>query len=384
MSAPRILLVHLVSNGDCLLATTVARQIKADFPGCHLTWAIGYKCRHVIDNNPDVDDVWSVEYSPSESLHEEVWVRTKAEAERRRREGEFAHVFYTQSFPDNINNFDGTTRSSLFRAYPRRITVPVQPVVRLREQEEARVARFVEEKGLARFANVVLFESSPSSKQSSMTQELALAVAHRIVRERSDTAFVISSHHAFQSSVAGVVDGSPLSYRENAALARSCTLLLGCSSGITWLTTSTAGKRLPTIQFLQSTDTWYTFASVKYDHQHFGLGTDHILETDISTEEQITGAVSRYLAQGGFEGLPRREFAPNIRQLHDLYKMSRGRMDVRRVRRNFAARNGLSNRDEAAFWLGLARIEARRYAGTVARRGATAVRRAMGTERSNA
>ena len=62
MPRERILLVHLIANGDCLMATTVARQIKTDFPGSHLTWAIGYKCRHVIDNNPYVDEIWSVEY----------------------------------------------------------------------------------------------------------------------------------------------------------------------------------------------------------------------------------------------------------------------------------------------------------------------------------
>jgi ADP-heptose:LPS heptosyltransferase len=36
----KIVLVQLFSNGDCLYATAVARQIKADYPGCHLTWAI--------------------------------------------------------------------------------------------------------------------------------------------------------------------------------------------------------------------------------------------------------------------------------------------------------------------------------------------------------
>ncbi|MEQ1577992.1 MAG: hypothetical protein ABL894_10090, partial [Hyphomicrobium sp.] len=56
----RILLGQLGSNGDCLYATTIARQIKKDFPGCHLTWAISSLCTRVLDNNPDVDEVWEV------------------------------------------------------------------------------------------------------------------------------------------------------------------------------------------------------------------------------------------------------------------------------------------------------------------------------------
>jgi hypothetical protein len=56
----RILLGHLASRGDCLYATAIARQIKADYPGCHLTWAIGSMCRAIIDGNPHVDALWKI------------------------------------------------------------------------------------------------------------------------------------------------------------------------------------------------------------------------------------------------------------------------------------------------------------------------------------
>ena len=42
MTPKKIILVQLYSNGDCLYATAVARQIKQDFPGSHLTWAIAH------------------------------------------------------------------------------------------------------------------------------------------------------------------------------------------------------------------------------------------------------------------------------------------------------------------------------------------------------
>ena len=54
----RVLIINLVHNGDCLMTTAVARQLKLDDPDCHITWAISYKCRQVIENNPDIDNIW--------------------------------------------------------------------------------------------------------------------------------------------------------------------------------------------------------------------------------------------------------------------------------------------------------------------------------------
>ena len=53
----KILLVQLFSNGDCLYATAVARQIKSDNPNCELTWAIANFCKDIINLNPFVDKV---------------------------------------------------------------------------------------------------------------------------------------------------------------------------------------------------------------------------------------------------------------------------------------------------------------------------------------
>lgn len=54
-SQKRILLGQLGSYGDCLYATTVARQIKQDFPGSTLTWAVGSMYADVLDQNPHDD-----------------------------------------------------------------------------------------------------------------------------------------------------------------------------------------------------------------------------------------------------------------------------------------------------------------------------------------
>lgn len=339
MQRKRILLVHLISNGDCLMATTIARQIKEDFPGCHLTWAIGYKCRQAIDNNPYVDDIWSVQYTAQELPYDDFWYKTKAVAERRRLAGEFDLVYYTQIVPENCDNFDGTTRTSIFRSYPGRITVPVQPVLRLFEHETAHVRQFAERHELHRYRNVVLFECAPGSYQSFLSPQVALSIANRLVSTRHDTAFILSSLHSFSSANRAVIDGSILSYRENAELSKYCTLLLGCSSGITWLLTSDWAQRLPTIQFLSMTGPWYSFASVKYDHRFLGLDTNHIFETNACTEDGACELLNRYFSRLTFDGLSSFEFAPSDRQIRDLVMMKQGRLNVRRVIRNFTERN---------------------------------------------
>lgn len=339
MPSQRILLVHLISNGDCLMATTVARQIKKDFPGCHLTWAIGYKCRQVIENNPDVDEIWSVDYAPNEYASDVVWHRTKAKAEEQRRQGQFDRIFYTQIFPENFNLFDGTTRTSIFRSYPGKITVPVAPILHLRPEEVERVREFVQQHGLANYRHVVLFECVPASSQSALNLESAVRIAHRVARERADTAFVISSHLRFRTEHPAVVDGSAISFRENAELSKYCSLLLGCSSGITWLLTSSWAKKLPTIQFLSYPELWYSFASVIYDHQHWGLDTSHIVESDLRDEQAITVLVNQCLAQDSVAGLPRSLFLPSPAQILDLVRHVEEQIDVDRVVANFVERN---------------------------------------------
>ena len=369
MAPKKILLVHLVSNGDCLMATTVARQIKADFPGCHLTWAISYKCKQAIENNPFVDTIWSIEYAANESPVDEVWYRTKQDAERRKAAGEFDEVYYTQMFPHNVGNFDGTTRTSLFRSYPRPITVPVQPTLRLHDHETERVRGFAAQHALDKYRKVVLFECAPGSSQSSLSPEIAIRVATRVLADHGDAAFIISSHHSFSSPAPNIIDGSSLSLRENAELSNYCTLLLGCSSGITWLLTSTAAKTIPTIQFLGGPATsWYSFASVKYDHRFFGLDANHVLETAVSGEAEMADLVTRYLTQGTFAGLAESTFVPSIHQIHDLYRMLGHRTPLRRVIRNFAERNRDVEIDKVALYRGLAEIMLRQQVRAVLRK----------------
>ena len=291
----KILLGHLGSFGDCLCATTVARQIKHDYPSCHLTWAIGSAFRSAIDLNPYVDDVWEIPASNLDAVMA-VWPSFEREAEERKARGEFDKVFFTQILPANAGNYDGTVRSSIFRNYPGTITVPIAPVLRLSAGEVERVRTFAKAHCLKEKTAVILFECEPRSGQSSMTLGFALDVARRVVSSFPRACVILSSNLRFASDDERIVDGSVLSFRENAELTNYCSLLVGCSSGISWLCTSEAAKPLPSIQLIR-TDA-YCFASIVDDHRYFGLSCENIIELGEVNRAQLAACVLKALADG--------------------------------------------------------------------------------------
>ena len=245
----RILLGQLASNGDCLYATTIARQIKADYPGCHLTWAIGPAYRSILRGNPDVDEVWEVDYYNSPGDFGQ-WARFEAEAKARQKHGDFDEIFLTQIAMPNFHLWTGGVRFAIYRAYARPITVDMAPVVRLSDEEIENVRRFAEIHQLAGKSQVVLFECAPRSAQSLVNPQFALEVATQIVKANVDVAVVLSSNLAFDSTHPNIIDGSVLSLRENAELTKYCSLLIGASSGVTWISTSDWAKPLPMIQLV--------------------------------------------------------------------------------------------------------------------------------------
>jgi hypothetical protein len=271
----KILLGQLGARGDCLYATAVARQIKVDYPGCRLTWAIGSMCRAILEENPFVDDIWEIPMRDHGEMAS-AWRTFYPEALRRKRAGDFDLAFFTQIYPDNYGNFDGTVRASIFRGYPRPITVPVTPVLRLRPDEVANVSRFTERSGLLESEQVILFEFSGSSAQTFIDQGFAITAADAITSMMPNCVVVFASHMKASASNPRVIDASSLTFREIAELSKYCSLLVGCSSGISWLCTSDWAKRLPTIQLLSASTSVY--ASTVHDHEHFGLPTGSIIE----------------------------------------------------------------------------------------------------------
>ncbi len=271
----RFLIGQLGSFGDCLYATTVACQIKNDYSDCHLTWAIGSIYRSILDGNPYVDEIWEFPLSSRNDLLDR-WQQFEDEATERKKRGDFDEIFLTQVFPNNLKNFDGTLRSSIFRGYNKPVTVPVSPVMRLSPAEVEHVRLFAESHHLKEKKQVILFECSPKSGQSFVTLDFALEVSKKIHERIPDLCVIISTNEPVHSDDAQIVDGSALSFRENAELTKYCTLLVGCSSGISWLCTSDWAKPLPMVQLLKKGTSVY--ASFVHDHEYQGIPTESIIE----------------------------------------------------------------------------------------------------------
>ena len=284
-----ILLVQLFSNGDCLYATTIARQIKMDFPNCTLTWAIASFCKNIIALNPYVDKIVAV----NEVIKDDITAfrKYKRKLFREKQQGIWDEVFITTNMDDNLALYDGTIRGMILRAYPHPITVPLQPVLVLSEEEKNNVALFAEKNALSNFKNIILWEYAPQSGQSVLQFDFVMSIAKKITALPS-TCIILTSANKFESSEK-IIDASSLTVRENAALTHYCSLLIGCSSGITWLSTSSAAKFLPMIQLLNPYTKFINAPSV--DFKRYNISTNNLIEITAVNEDNIKGCIETIL-----------------------------------------------------------------------------------------
>ena len=285
----KILLALLGAKGDCVYGTTLAHQIKADNPECHLVWAISSDCRDILRNNPHVDEVWEI---PADSHHgaSSQWKPLMEEAHTLAGRGILNRVYPAQISPGNYQNYDGTVRPSIMRAYGRPITVPMESHVVLTEEEIRKVEDFVARHDIIHFPHRVLVECIGKSKQTHVTPDHALRVAHLVLEKLPDACFIISTHQRLESDRANMVQANALSYRENLALAKYCTQLVGCGSGISALINTCAGAPvLPTIQLLAADTSVY--ASPSHDFVYWGLDANHFVEMWDSSPEETAQAV---------------------------------------------------------------------------------------------
>ena len=288
----QILLVQLFSNGDCLYATAVARQIKNDYPNCKLTWAIAAFCQTIIANNPYVDDIIVTEEVAKNDVAAFRKYKKKVFAEKAA--GKWDEVFVTTNMDTNLALYDGTIRGMVLRAYPNVITVPLQPVVILTDVEKKNVSTFADKHSLKQFTNVLLWEYAPQSGQSVLNFEMVMNVATRVTT-LSSTCIILSSANKFEGTK-NIVDASTLSIRENAALTHYCTLLIGCSSGITWLTTSTAAKFLPMLQLLNANTIFMNAPSV--DFARYLIKQNGLIEMYRFSENEIYDCLRQIITNG--------------------------------------------------------------------------------------
>ena len=289
------LIGQLERFGDCLFATTLAKQIKHDYPDCHLTWAIGSKYKSILDLNPHVDEIWEIPVGNG-NYDGVVWNNFESEALKRQANGEFDEIIFSQIAPRNWIKYNGTIRGTILNAYKKPITVSVEPIIRLSEKEVENVKLFAEKYNLNEFENVVLFECAPGSEQSKINTEFALEVAQNITEKNKNVCFILSTAQRLASTNSNILDASELTFRENAELTRYCTLLIGCSSGITWLSTSDWAKKLPTIQLLNSK--LMIFAGMHYDFEVNHLDTSQIIEMVEFDEQRAIDCVLSVIENG--------------------------------------------------------------------------------------
>ena len=271
----KILLVQLFSNGDCLYATTVAKQIKKDFPNSRLTWAIAGFCKNIIANNPDVDEMLIINDVAKNDVP--AFRKLKKKFFKEKASGKWDEVFITHNMDNNQALYDGTIRGMIFRAYPFPVNVPVEPVLILSEEENRRATDFAKKNELQNFKHVILWEYAPQSGQSVLHFDNVMQIA-RMITSLPSTCVLLSSAKSFPSSEK-IIDASALSIRENAAITHYCTLLIGCSSGITWLSTSNAAKRLPMIQLLNPYTAFLNAPSV--DIKRNNISTENLINDQV-------------------------------------------------------------------------------------------------------
>jgi hypothetical protein len=294
LNIKKILLVHLQSNGDCLYATAIARQIKQDYPGVHLTWVIASFCKNIIDNNPYVDDTIVID-GVNRNTSTDITRNWKKIAQQKIAAGEYDKAFFTQIIDSNLANYDGTVRSAILRAYGKPITVPLTPVLRLRDHEIANAKNFAEKYKLANFKNVILFEFAPQSGQLAITPEIAMGIAETLTA-LPNTCIILSSNIKIGDANPKIIDGSALTLRETAHLTHYCTLLLGCSSGITWISTSEAAKQLPMVQMLDPDAFWVN--PISRDFERCGFSQDYLIELYENNPKKLTEIISCVFAEG--------------------------------------------------------------------------------------
>ncbi|MEP6594397.1 MAG: hypothetical protein ABJA71_00560 [Ginsengibacter sp.] len=289
----RFLIVQHGCYGDCLFATTIARQIKNDYQDSHITWAVSTSYKSILQHNPFIDSLWEITINGN--YFDKKWRQFEKEVVLKKETGEFDEIIFSQVLPYNWEHFSGTIRHTILSSYKKPITVFVAPVLHLTQQEILNVKHFAESNNLSEYKEVILVECNPGSGQSKMNMDFAVNLAGGYA-DQKEICFVISTHKPLPKKVDRIIDASLLSFRENAELTKYCTLLIGCSSGITWLATSNAARQLPMIQLLDKR--YELFAGVSYDHQLWGLNNNHILERVNYNEATAKEIVDCFLQKG--------------------------------------------------------------------------------------
>jgi len=358
----RILLGQLTANGDCVYATILARQLRHDNPAAHITWAVSTQCAGLLKNNPDIDETWEIPVQ-GWNAHELIWRIFQREAVERSLRREFDEILLSQIWPDNARNYDGTVRPSILRSYGRPISVPIENVIRVTDEEAETVDAFVRENSIEGFEHRILFECSSRSGQSFVTPDLAQDIADKIYAVLPNATVIFTTSEPMtlrdeRSRYAGA-----LSLREIAHLTHACSLFVGAGSGCTVLATSTAAKKLPFVLLLKADTS--VFASFAHDFAYFGIDHPGIVEMTDEDPARIAACVALVASEGAAPAL--QELGGTIPVTFDHYGEVLERTLLRQQRFLDAARSLMTTADRYGWTEDLIRLGEDRIAPVLAR-----------------
>ena len=291
----RILLGQLGAKGDSLYATILARQLRQDHPDAEITWAIFDQNADLLENNPHIDAVWKVPLG-DRSQTAAMWDVFEREAMQRLIRKEFDRFIFSQINPNNFQNYDGTIRPSMLRAYGAPITVPIENVIYLTEDEIGRVESFVQSEGLKEFEHRILFECTAQSGQSFVNIDLAQDIAARLYEKLPNACVIFTTHLPMKLRDKRSRYAGTLSLRETAHLTKHSTLFVGSGSGGTVAASSTASQALPMIQLLKKSTSVY--ASFAHDFEYFEIKDRTILEMTNENPDSIAECFAAVCRQG--------------------------------------------------------------------------------------
>jgi len=358
----RILLGQLTANGDCVYATILGRQLRHDNPDAHITWAVSTQCAGLLKNNPDINETWEIPVK-GWNAHELIWRVFQREAVDRSLRREFDEILLSQIWPDNGRNYDGTIRPSILRSYGRPITVPIENVICVTDEEMEKVSAFVRENRIASFEHRILFECSSRSGQSFMTPDIAQDIADKIYALLPNTTVIFTTHEPMTLKDKRSRYAGGLSLREIAHLTHSCTLFVGAGSGCTVLATSTAAKKLPFVLLLKGNTS--VFASFAHDFEYFGIEHPGVVEMTDENPARVAACVALVALQGAAPAL--QEFSGTIPVTFDHYGDVLERTLLRQQRYLDAARSLMTTADRYGWTDDLIRLGKDRIAPRLAR-----------------
>lgn len=309
----RILIGQLGSNGDVLYTTTLARQLRHDNPDAYIVWAISSQCRHLLANNPDIDYIWEWKVAGWES-HEAAWYSLERAILELLQLGSIDRAYLSQIWPSNFQNFDGTIRPSILRAYGSEITVPIESTINLTAEEIENTHAFIASNGLRNRGNRILFECSSKSGQSYVSPQFAAEVAAGLAQRGVDCSIIISTHEQVPPAP-NIISARELGMRENAALTDACDLFVGCGSGLSVVATSPAARVIPNLQILKGSTSYY--ASFLHDFEYFGKDASRFLEMADIDAQQAANAIAAILESGVDSA--RREYAVPVARDFSFY-----------------------------------------------------------------